>query len=119
MEAFDYAVELQQRSDFQGNVNIQPFVRSYIYHGTLEMIDRNNYREAVWWLLETYNTVARTIMNHNVTMPNKFISRHMEFLNRLGLLTPDQKSKKEEFSRSAVTKIMHYIEHDLQIPPFT
>lgn len=115
MKAFDFAVTLKNLSGFPGDFNIRTYVRPYIYHSTLDMIERGQHREAVWWLLENYNSVARALMHNDVAISNKFIQNHMDFLNRLGILTREQKAEKVQFSKSVLNKILDYIKNDLHL----
>jgi hypothetical protein len=109
MAAFDYTVTLSKRPGLIGSFNLKHFVRPYIYYGTLDMVERGRHREAVWWILENYNTAARTILQSQGDKPSHFLAQHMDFLRRLELLTPEQRLEKIELSKTVLGEILKYI----------
>jgi len=109
METFDYASTLAKDTDLIGGYNLKEYVRPYIYYGTLDMVERGRHREAVWWILENFNTAARAILQSQPDRPSQFLAQHMDFLNRLGLLTPEQRIEKTVLSESVFAETLEYI----------
>jgi predicted nucleotidyltransferase len=116
MYAFDFAAMSDNQPYILEDSYFYAHVRPYIYHGTLEMIEREHHRESVWWIFVNYKNVIGAMTNfpNNKTKYLIFMQFN-DFMNRLGYRHGSDNIFVKQFNHEAVS---HEISLYLQQPIF-